>query len=394
MHINDKKKLSHQVIKNFIEIFVILYIFFITFILSVFSYKNKSNGIVILRFDALGDLFLWLSCTEGIRKKYNQNHITLICKEEYYEFLSSLNLYDTLIPVNLNKFFKNPKYHFMTLIKIRKNNYDVFLNPMYSRSLKSDFFAKLIIAKKKIGHIGDNSSIRKYTKLITNNWYSQLISVNTDEKQQQHEIQRNFNFLKHIGILEKPKVYKINNFPKSKFNFDFKYFVLIPGSSNRFRNWNINNFSEVVEFINKKYNLFPVICGGIDEINLSNMLEKLNKSVKYTSIVNDTSILDLVDVISKAEFVLTNETAASHISASVNTLCFTILGGGHFGRFAPYHDSLEQKDNKVIFKKLECFNCNWNCKIIKDDENIYPCISNIKPLDVINAISTQLKKNT
>ena len=54
-----------------------------------------------------------------------------------------------------------------------------------------------------------------------------------------------------------------------------------------------------MEFINKKYNLFPVICGGISEMNLSNMLKKLNRSIKYTSLVHDTSILDLVDVISK-----------------------------------------------------------------------------------------------
>ena len=48
---------------------------------------------------------------------------------------------------------------------------------------------------------------------------------------------------------------------------------------------------------------------GISEKNLSNMLEKLNRSIKYTSLVHDTSILDLVDVISKAKFVLTNETS-------------------------------------------------------------------------------------
>ena len=106
MHINNIKKISCIVIKNLIEIFVILYFFFITLILSFFSYKNKSFLIVILRFDALGDLFLWLSCAEVIRKKYKQSHITLICKEEYYEFLSSLNLFDSLVPVNLNKFLK------------------------------------------------------------------------------------------------------------------------------------------------------------------------------------------------------------------------------------------------------------------------------------------------
>ena len=136
----------------------------------------------------------------------------------------------------------------------------------------------------------------------------------------------------------------------------------------------------------------PVICGSNNEIGLSKKLIELNKSIKYTTLVNKTSILDLIDVISRAELVITNETSATHIAASVNTLCFTILGGGHFRRFAPYPKSLNQTQNKVIFNKLECFNCNWYCSIIKNKDLTYPCINQISSSDLISQINKELNK--
>ena len=175
-------------------------------------------------------------------------------------------------------------------------------------------------------------------------------------------------------------------------NFSTKYFVLFPGSSNKFRNWDIGKFSDSVEFIYKKYSFLPVICGGVSEIDISKKLIELNKSIKYISLVNSTSILDLVDIIAKAELVITNETAATHIAASVNTLCFTVLGGGHFGRFAPYPKTLNQNQNRVIFNKLECFNCNWYCSIIKKNELTYPCINKISSSNLISQIDKELNK--
>ncbi|MCK5215187.1 MAG: hypothetical protein KAR05_07540, partial [Candidatus Omnitrophica bacterium] len=35
------------------------------------------------------------------------------------------------------------------------------------------------------------------------------------------------------------------------------------------------------------------------------------------------------------------------------------MGGGHFGRFYPYGD---KKDNRIVFKRLDCYYCNWICK--------------------------------
>ena len=149
MHINYKKNIFYRFIRQLIDLFVILYFIIFKLILSIFRQKNKYKGIVILRLDALGDLFLWLSSANEIQKKYRGKHITLVCKEEYLEFLKSLNLFNTLIPINLNKFYKNPIYHFHTINRIAKHSYDLLLSPMYSRSIKCDVLAKLIFAKKK-----------------------------------------------------------------------------------------------------------------------------------------------------------------------------------------------------------------------------------------------------
>ncbi len=391
MHINYKRNIFYRLIKQSIDLFVILYFIFIKLILSIYRPQKKNKDIIILRLDALGDLFLWLSSAEEIRKKYHAHHITLICNEEYLEFLSSLSLFDSLISINLNKFYKNPIYHFKIISKINEENYDLLLSPIYSRAIKYDLLTKLIFARKKIGYSGDESSIRRFTKSITNNWYSELVTTNSKLKLS-HEVFLNFNFLNYIGIQKIPYSFSFKKKIDSKFIFQNKYFVLFPGSSNPFKNWNIDKFSNVVEFIYRKYGFLPVICGGIKEINLSNKLIKLNKSIKYTSLVNNTSILELIDIIAKAELVISNDTAGSHIAASVNTLCFTILGGGHFGRFFPYPKSFNQTKSKVIYQKLNCFNCNWKCTLIKNKEYTYPCINDISSSDIISQITKSLNK--
>jgi len=61
---------------------------------------------------------------------------------------------------------------------------------------------------------------------------------------------------------------------------------------------------------------------------------------------------------------------------ATQTKAVCILGGGHFGRFAPYPGHLTNKPT-CIFEKMDCYNCNWDCKF-KTAENIpYPCISGV-----------------
>ena len=74
---------------------------------------------------------------------------------------------------------------------------------------------------------------------------------------------------------------------------------------------------------------------------------------------------------------------------------FYSTGWWAFWKICALPKSLNQDQNKFIFNKLECFNCNWYCSIIKNNELTYPCISQISSSNLISKVNMELnKKNT
>lgn len=67
---------------------------------------------------------------------------------------------------------------------------------------------------------------------------------------------------------------------------------------------------------------------------------------------------ELVDLVASAAMVITAETSTAHIAAALNRPALVIIGGGHYGWFAPWRRSAAQV---WLTKPLPCFNCNWHC---------------------------------
>jgi ADP-heptose:LPS heptosyltransferase len=66
----------------------------------------------------------------------------------------------------------------------------------------------------------------------------------------------------------------------------------------------------------------------------------------------------LVRLVASAALILTAETSTAHIAAALDQPALTIIGGGHFGWFAPWRRSARQV---WLTHRLPCFNCNWRC---------------------------------
>ena len=66
-----------------------------------------------------------------------------------------------------------------------------------------------------------------------------------------------------------------------------------------------------------------------------------------------------VDVAAKAALVVTAESSAAHIATALDKPALIVIGGGHYGWFAPWRRS----DKQVwLTNKLPCFDCNWRCR--------------------------------
>ena len=129
-----------------------------------------------------------------------------------------------------------------------------------------------------------------------------------------------------------------------------------------------------------------MILGGFHEISLGQQLEKRLIEYSPINLVDKTTLTELIEIIRLARILISNDTSAIHIAAGVDTQSVCILGGGHYGRFLPYPDSIEGIKPAIVINKMSCFGCNWHCKFTNNTSLPYPCISGIEEDSVFETI--------
>lgn len=86
----------------------------------------------------------------------------------------------------------------------------------------------------------------------------------------------------------------------------------------------------------------------------------------------------LANAIANADLVLAPESAPAHLATALNKPAVILLGGGHFGLLAPWHQSRRQI---WLQHELNCYQCQWHC--------CQPepwCITRIQPEAVAQAL--------
>lgn len=368
-----------NILKKSISYFSNFIIFF--FIDCLLIKKNSSfkenEDILIVRIDGIGDFFIWLNTIKYYKIIYPNRRLTLLCSNAVKSIAEELKIFNEVITIDREKFIKNYKYRYQELEKISKKKYNLVLSPIYSRDFFSlDWLIKSIAAKEKIGFLGDTVNIKGFLKKISNKWYTKLISFNLDNS---IELEKNYIFINEISNLKiAPQINSILNFIKTnKKEINEKYCILFLGSSDERKNWEISKFVEMAKKIPENYKI--VLAGGKSEINLGKVFLKYYNNDRIINKIGKTSLLETLFLIKNSNFIIGNDSACIHMAVATEVKSICIFGGGQYGRFLPYDDSLFGKKRynpKIVNYKLECYNCNWHCKYKKIIN--WPCISKIE----------------
>ena len=123
-----------------------------------------------------------------------------------------------------------------------------------------------------------------------------------------------------ITDLEKQKAL---NYLKS-FNLENNYYVVTPGAAWRQKRWLANQYSKVIDRINKKYSLSAVLIGGENDRICDDINYKTR--TKVTNIRGQTNLRESLAIVSQANFVLGNDTGFLHAGESLGISAITILG--------------------------------------------------------------------
>ena len=192
--INYFKKSTYLLLKKFYIRLIIFTDSIFIFLISLKIIKDITNEILFIRIDMVGDLFSWLPL---LKSEFSQK-ISIICSDNVSDYLKSLNIFTGVYPLDIERFKIIGLYRYRMMNLFIKINPRITVNARFSRSIILDDSICRIFKNSKtniVGINGDNFNISAEDKIISNNWYCEIIEIPRNIK---NEIQRNKYILAKI----------------------------------------------------------------------------------------------------------------------------------------------------------------------------------------------------
>ena len=377
------------------KISALLMAFIVTLSKVMKKAKDSSKKCVfIYANDLLGDTMIKLPFFFSLRNEFprEQYHVVAVLSPVMAEMLGKVMLFDEIIeepPLH----WRHPMFWIFrrggiarSLKWAFRNTAEVFIVCHRSRSLGCDFAMDLLNPSVSVAYMADVQTpmlpaTAKYQAKNYDCKYTHLL-VAKDGRHQMNDMDTLLSFV--VGREIKSKIpspdalVQMLDFSLLDSGVDVEYVVLVPGARVEYRRWPIERFIEIAQ----RLDCTIVIVGGKEESLLSKKIA--NNCHHVIDLCGKTTLAQLGGVLSRAKFVVTNETGTASYSALLGAKTICILGGGDFGAFFPN----SYCGNTIsVFRRDKCFNCGWKCnKETFDDALAAPCIEAITVDDVYDAI--------
>ncbi|MBS7526607.1 glycosyltransferase family 9 protein [Fusibacter paucivorans] len=341
-------------------------------------WKYDSRKVILFRLDLIGDCTMFTSAASAIREQYKDREVTVVCLSAAMPIFERLGIFDNIISVDFKPHEIDYSKLASLIAKLRKEKYDILLQPQLSKYPLADIMAAAIKCNRRISIETKVGNSREKWIHMVNFLYDEFIPYSRDAVS---EFEYYGDFVRGIGNPD----YKITRprLPYKKQNFiEGNYYVMYPGGSLSQKFWPSERFAQLANYIYEQTGLLGVILGVSSEQWVSDRLKahlKMVVSLNTVDLTGLTSITDVIDIIGNAQFVVSNDTSGVHIACATNTPSVANVGGWFFGRFLPYEiEDLKPEDNipLVAYAKMPCYYCDWEWeKVGKRNEE---CLRRLK----------------
>ncbi len=302
--------------------------------------------IAVIQTAFLGDFVLSLPLFQVIRNNAPDSKIIAVCTPISTQTASLSKAIDKIIPYDKRN--KNKGYEGIKNIadELKDEQVDLIIAP--HRSLRTTMLSKMSGAKFSIG--------------FDKNALSFLYSRKVKYEITQHEILRNLSLLSAFEDINriynsvdlqftdsvKTDVEGILN--AYNINQQKKIIVLAPGSVWATKKWKIEHFATVAEMLTESGHKVLIIGAKEDREDAAQIVSKSGA----INLCGETSIPQSIYLLSKANLLITNDSAPTHFAGLVNCPTMTIYGptAPEFG-FAP----IGKHDRTLAIDNLKCRPC-------------------------------------
>ena len=329
--------------------------------------------ILIIHTAFIGDIVLSTPLIKKIKDTYPDSDITYVTTPSGEAILKNNPHLNNIIVYDKRGEHKGISGVWQLGKRLRYENFNMVITP--HRYLRSSILSWLSRSPIRKGYdIASGSCL--FTEKIkydrTKHEIEKLLSFVAPENKKRYEIEL------YPGEKEKMKG---DNLWKENLLEDKKVVVLAPGSKWFTKQWPVEYFNKLAENLKKLSNVRLIVVGGKDEINLP--IEKEN----IIDMRGKTSLLELADILSRADVVVTNDSSPIHIASAFKKPRIFALFGPTIEKFGFFPWSLNSKVFQV--DGLKCRPCGIHggksCP-----EKHFKCMRDILPEEVFNEIKKYL----
>jgi ADP-heptose:LPS heptosyltransferase len=282
--------------------------------------------------------------------------------------------------VDVKQFKTFSRYRWDFLRKVRNLGVQISIQPTFSREFyHGDALVQASGALRKVSSAGDMANRNWLKKFIADSWNTELIPASTETLT---ELERNAEFFSGLTNNTHLTCYPQLDIPDFWLSSEWKektFYILVPGTSGAVvgKEWPSAFFSDLATKVFRQTGWEGVICGTKQEHSLGEQILK-QCDAPLQNLCGQTTLVELAGLLSQSRLTISNDTGSVFLSSAVGTLSICILGGGHFGRFAPYPDLPGQTNYlKTVYHKMSCYGCNWVCIFPIIEGEPTPCIAKI-----------------
>jgi len=298
--------------------------------------------IVVIQTAFPGDVILSTPIYEALRDIYSESRAAAVVRPESACLLRGNPNIDDIIP--FDKYGGDSDIAGILKMSSRLRGFDMAI--IIQRHLRSALTAFLAGIPERIG--------------FDNAWGKSLYTQRIEYQAETHEVERCLALIgvKGSSLKYRPRIYFDQEtlewaesvLLKNGVRGDFA--IVAPGSVWPTKRY--PHYAKVIDLINNKHDMPVVLVGSSDDAAVSKSIA--DSAARATvNLTGQTDLLQSAAIISKARIVISNDSAAAHMAAAVNTPVVAIFGPTvpEFG-FRPY----TEKSAVVDIGKLYCRPCS------------------------------------
>ncbi|MCB0703145.1 MAG: glycosyltransferase family 9 protein [Candidatus Kapaibacterium sp.] len=255
--------------------------------------------ILVIRLGRIGDMILSTPLLYQLKNSSENIIVDVLASNDNHSILKYADYVDNVYIWNKNPFKLIP-----LIMRLRKMNYDVILEPKDHFSTESYFIAGLVKAEKRIGFVNGESSI-----------FDVDVSVFNQDKT--HFQDRILSTLKALDItpdysLNIPLMYL--NYKADMQNVREEYIIVNISASNESKSLQFDLAKEILVYLKSK-NIKVYLLSAPNHNDLAQKLSEITNIERAIT----KSIIDTFPIIHRAKGVITADTSVVHIAGTYDT---------------------------------------------------------------------------